>query len=274
MSGSIHFTLITPTFNRPEALVNCLKSVFKQTYPHWDMIVINDGSSQSYALAADYLNHSRLTYLEQDSNHGVNAARNRALNWVKNQANHYVCFLDDDETLKLDALETACQLIIAKKVPWLVLQCYLNNDRLTHMAHAGKMDYINDYLYGNKLKKDATHFIQAPLALSFRFNDWVKNGEEWTYFSDLASKSTLWAEPVPVKYNLHQPTGLFLGNMYGKNLLKPFIMKLYRPYKAVSLRPLNLKAWLALLQQVLKLPFRLPQIAVRSLLLRYKSSSA
>jgi glycosyltransferase involved in cell wall biosynthesis len=256
----ISFTLIIPTFNRPEQLIRCLQSLLDQTYPVWQAIIINDGSSLDYTILDEFWQDSRFSYLSLEFNLGVNNARNTALSKIEKKLNNYICFIDDDEYFINSALEIAYKTLSKNCQQWLVFKCFLNNDKTTYMAKTGYLDYIDDYLYGKNLKKDATHFIRSDLASQGHFSHFVKNGEEWFYFIELAKHTKFWAENIPIKYNLHQTNGLFLGNMHGKSVIKPYLMKWYRPYVALRIRPYNLKALKALLLQTIKLPFRCIQI--------------
>jgi glycosyltransferase involved in cell wall biosynthesis len=256
----INFTLIIPTFNRPEQLIRCLQSLLDQTYASWQAIVVNDGSTANYETLDKFWQDSRINYIYLEANAGVNHARNHALSKINIKPNNYICFIDDDEYFISTALEIAHEILNKNFYQWLVLQCFLNDNKTTYMSKTGYLDYIDDYLYGKNLKKDATHFIGSGLARRANFSHFVKNGEEWVYFAKLARYTKFWATPIPVKYNIHQKNGLYLGNMHGKSLIKPYLMKWYRPYVALTLRPFNIKALTALLIQTVKLPFRSLQI--------------
>lgn len=265
MKTNMKFAFVIPTYNRPKNLANCLESLFSLEYKNWQAIIVNDGSSVDYSDVTALLDDKRISYFELDENKGVNFVRNKGLEKVKNLRVDYVCFIDDDESFVPDALNIAKTFLEERKIDWLVLQCFLNNDKVTFMSHEGEMDYIDDYLYGKNLKKDATHFIRKELATSQTFTSFARNGEEWTYFTALSRNTKMWVKKIPVKYNYHQDGGLFLGEMNKKSLIRTYLMKLYRPYRAFIFRPTNVKALTALLLQLVKLPLRLPQISYQFL---------
>lgn len=259
------FIFIIPTYNRPDNLSRCLDSLFSLHYKNWQAIIINDGSSTDYTSVESQLECDQIHYLKLDENKGVNFIRNKALFLATEIDGDYVCFIDDDEFFTPEALTIAKKILEEQTINWLVLQCFLNDQQKTHMSYEGEMDYINDYLYGKNLKKDATHFIQKELAVAQKFTLFIRNGEEWTYFAALSKQTKMWVKKIPVKYNYHQEGGLFLGTMNKKSNIRPYLMKLYRPFYALSIRPTNVKAFNALLLQLLKLPFRLPQIGYQIL---------
>ena len=125
------FIVITPTFNRPEQLKRCLDSLIAQNYSKWQVIVMNDGSSADYSTLGEYWQHPQIEYLPQVKNCGVNRVRNIALAAVKAESNDYVCFVDDDEYLIPEAFSIADNLLEKNPQPWLVLQCFLNNNQTT-----------------------------------------------------------------------------------------------------------------------------------------------
>lgn len=103
-------TVIVPVYNVENYLDKCLDSVIKQTYKNIEIIVVNDGSTdnsgeicQEYA-EIDY----RIIYIEQE-NAGLSAARNTGLD---NMSGDYVTFVDSDDWIEQDYLETLYKKIV------------------------------------------------------------------------------------------------------------------------------------------------------------------
>jgi glycosyltransferase involved in cell wall biosynthesis len=85
-------SVIIPVYNRADAIERCLDSVFNQTYPAIEVIVIDDGSTDDLAaLLAPVM--SKIKFIRQD-NQGQGAARNIG---VKAASGHYLAFLDSDD---------------------------------------------------------------------------------------------------------------------------------------------------------------------------------
>ncbi|HET6724725.1 MAG TPA: glycosyltransferase [Gammaproteobacteria bacterium] len=93
-------SVIVPTYNRPQLLVQALESVLGQTRPANEIVVVDDGSDAATATAVGNF-RGRIGYVYQ-SNAGKAAAINQALNRVTGD---YVCIVDDDDLLALDAFE-------------------------------------------------------------------------------------------------------------------------------------------------------------------------
>lgn len=103
-------SVIIPTYNRGEMLVEALDSVLAQTFTDFEIIVIDDGSKdQTAKLIEPYLD--RIAYRVQQ-NGGVAAARNHGIRLARAE---YICFLDSDDKWKPEKL--AEQVAIANAHP-------------------------------------------------------------------------------------------------------------------------------------------------------------
>ena len=103
-------SVITPTYNRAAFLGTAIESVLAQTYPHFEHIVVDDGSTDhTPALMERYLRDRRVRYLSQ-SNQGQSVARNLA---VEHCAGEFICFLDSDDSWFPDKLREQVALFHA-----------------------------------------------------------------------------------------------------------------------------------------------------------------
>lgn len=96
-------SIIIPIYNVEAYLSECLDSILSQTYPHWECLLINDGSiDSSGAIAQSYAEKDkRFRYLEQP-NQGLSAARNTGLDEAKGD---FIAFVDSDDYVYPDFLE-------------------------------------------------------------------------------------------------------------------------------------------------------------------------
>jgi glycosyltransferase involved in cell wall biosynthesis len=95
-------SVIIPAYNAAPFIKDTLDSVFAQTYPHYQVIVVNDGSPDTPALEQvlqQYIH--RITYLKQE-NRGLSGARNTGLRATKGSL---VSLLDADDIWMPDYLE-------------------------------------------------------------------------------------------------------------------------------------------------------------------------
>jgi len=89
-------SIIMPAFNATLTLPHSLASVRQQNYPYWELLVIDDGSSDNTAAytAEQARNDPRIKLIRQTSNQGVAAARNAGIAAAQGQ---YIAFLDADD---------------------------------------------------------------------------------------------------------------------------------------------------------------------------------
>lgn len=96
----IKFSVIIPTFNRAHVLSRAIESVLSQSYPHFEIIVIDDGSTDE---TQNVLSKYPRIKILKTINQGVSAARNVGINIA---CNPWICFLDSDD----EWLESKLQL--------------------------------------------------------------------------------------------------------------------------------------------------------------------
>lgn len=99
-------SVIIPVYNVEKYLESCLESIKSQTFTDYELILINDGSTdESVAIMRRYAKTDARIRIISQSNRGVSAARNLGLSVAEGD---YVLFVDSDDTILPDALEHYC----------------------------------------------------------------------------------------------------------------------------------------------------------------------
>lgn len=96
-------SIIVPMHNAAEYLRPCIESILKQTYRNFELILVDDGSTdETLIICQEFKDHdSRVRYVT--SNHlGVGAARNRGLELATGQ---YITFIDSDDFIQVEYLD-------------------------------------------------------------------------------------------------------------------------------------------------------------------------
>ena len=96
-------SVILPVFNSEEFIGKAIESVLAQTFEDFELIIVNDGSTDSSKEIIDSFSDERIRIISQ-SNQGPGAARNNALKMAQGS---YVMYLDSDDWFCPDALEVA-----------------------------------------------------------------------------------------------------------------------------------------------------------------------
>jgi len=100
-SRSPTFSVVIPTHNRPSGVARALRSVAAQSFDDYEVIVVDDGSSDANPAWLASLQAPRYRVLRNARSLGVSAARNRG---VAAASGEWITFLDDDDALRPDAL--------------------------------------------------------------------------------------------------------------------------------------------------------------------------
>lgn len=104
-------SIIVPVYNVEQYLAYCLDSVLAQTYPHLEIICINDGSTDSsLSILKRYADRDRRIIVISQENKGLSASRNVGLKHAKGQ---YVYFLDSDDLIVPESIQEL--LAVAEK---------------------------------------------------------------------------------------------------------------------------------------------------------------
>lgn len=106
-------SVITPVYNAEKVIGATLESVFNQTYPNIEIILVDDCSTDnSKTVIEEYAkSHPEIVYFRQPTNQGAGAARNKALELAKGQ---YVAFLDADDLWHPEKTEKQVNLLKEK----------------------------------------------------------------------------------------------------------------------------------------------------------------
>lgn len=103
-------SIIVPIYNVEDYLRECLDSIQKQTYPNFECIMVNDGSTDnSKQIAEEYLVDSRFRLINQ-SNQGLSGARNTGISHIREEST-FVAFVDSDDYVYPNFLETLVEYI-------------------------------------------------------------------------------------------------------------------------------------------------------------------
>ena len=98
---NIVFSVVIPAYNRENEIVRAVKSVLNQSFRNFEIIVVDDGSSDGTMAAVKSIQDNRVKYIHQN-NSGACVARNTG---IANACGKYVSFLDSDDAWHSTMLE-------------------------------------------------------------------------------------------------------------------------------------------------------------------------
>lgn len=108
-------SVIVPTYNRAALLEEAIASVLAQTFTDWELIVVDDGSTDATAAMLAKLDESRLRVVRVDHTGSPARVRNAGLAVARGK---YVAFLDDDDLWRPEKLAVQVPLLERGRFRW------------------------------------------------------------------------------------------------------------------------------------------------------------
>lgn len=101
-------SIVLPTYNRAYILGRAVESVLNQTYPYFELILVDDGSTDSTQELIENYQDERICYYKLDENGGQSRARNFGIEHARYE---YIAFEDSDDIWHPNKLEVQMQLM-------------------------------------------------------------------------------------------------------------------------------------------------------------------
>ena len=113
MNKQPFFSIIIPAYNANAFLPSILESILSQEYPNFEVLLINDGSTDNTEdICRHYASLDKRISLISKNNEGVSIARNKGLDIAQGK---YILFVDADDILYPNALSTLYDSLISTK---------------------------------------------------------------------------------------------------------------------------------------------------------------
>lgn len=143
----IKISIIVPCYKVEAFLKTCIESVQNQSYQHWELILVDDGSpDRSGDICEQYAKNDDRIIVIHKQNGGVAAARNSA---IKIATGHYTSFLDADDFLHHDYIKELVKLCLKYNAD--IVQCgYIrgnNNTFPTQLTYPNIKEYTNHSVF-------------------------------------------------------------------------------------------------------------------------------
>jgi glycosyltransferase involved in cell wall biosynthesis len=120
MDKPLFFSVIIPTYNRATHIQQTLESVLVQKYAHFEIIVVDDGSTDSTKEVVNAFGSPKIRYVYQE-----NGERGKARNMGMSLAQgDYITFLDSDDIFYPQHLELAAENLLKQEHPFVYRQNY------------------------------------------------------------------------------------------------------------------------------------------------------
>ncbi|MDD4910670.1 MAG: glycosyltransferase [Sideroxydans sp.] len=188
MSNQPVVTVVIPTYNRSASILTSINSVFEQTFSDWELVVVDDGSTDDTQNRVASISDSRMRYIKQ-VNGGGSKARNVGIDAARGR---YVAFLDSDDVLLPHHLENALiQLALNINFCFYTQVVVERDDETTFLKPPraiGMKEHISDYLLRDRgFIQTSTIVVPRELAKLTRFDENLSFGQDTDFAIRLAN---------------------------------------------------------------------------------------
>lgn len=191
-------SVVVPIYNVENYLKECLDSLVFQTLENFEVILVNDGSTdRSYEIALDYSRKYNNFKLVSQKNSGLSSARNTGISLAKGE---YLYFLDSDDYLEKNTLEILYNTSKKNNLDVLKFSAFTFHDKEKDF----KWDHVNGYRYSGSYRKiydgsrlflkteiEGDHYASSCLMLlrrqliverGLKYIEGIVNEDEFFYF--------------------------------------------------------------------------------------------
>jgi teichuronic acid biosynthesis glycosyltransferase TuaG len=172
-------SIITPSYNSEKFISETIKSVQNQTYKNWEMIIVDDSSTDNtVSIIRDFLSDTRINLYQLSKNSGTGIARNEALSFANGR---FIAFLDSDDLWKPRKLEKQINYLISEKKPFTFsfYDCIdENGDSLKKTVEAPKNLKYRQLFWSNLVGNltgiyDTNYFGKIEISSFRKRQDWI-----------------------------------------------------------------------------------------------------
>ncbi|OGS03933.1 MAG: hypothetical protein A2204_05595 [Elusimicrobia bacterium RIFOXYA1_FULL_47_7] len=200
-------SIILPTHNREALLDRAVKSVFSQTYRNWELIIVDDNSSDSTQESVKaYLRDKRVTYLKLNNGAGGAEARNIGL---RKAVGVFIAFLDDDDQWMNDKLSKQIPLFAYDDNTAIVSCDFTIIDEFGTKRSVPRPEIItiNDMLYDNFCGSFSFCVVKRDYLRDLEIDRKLTIAQDWDLWNKILMRNGLNCRVHPdklVNYYVHK----------------------------------------------------------------------
>ncbi len=202
-------SVIIPTYNRAALLRRAIESTLAQTYQDFEIIVVDDASTDETPHTVRSLDDPRIRYIRHETNRRISVARNTGVCAARGE---FVAFLDDDDEWKPTKLEKQVQMLQTSApsvgaVYTAFERVYVaSGDSLGVIAPIKRGHILHELCSRNWVGTASTVFVRRGCFDEVGlFDETVAFGEEYDMWIRIAHRFDFrYLDEVLVSYGLHQ----------------------------------------------------------------------
>ncbi|MBS4041260.1 MAG: glycosyltransferase family 2 protein [Flavobacteriales bacterium] len=204
-------TIIMATYNRAHLIPETLVSIQNQTYPHWECLIVDDGSTDNTKEIVEQfcIKDSRFLYRLKDTTKykkGLSGTRNFGLDWAEERKADYIQLFDDDDIMHPQKLELQIKPLLEKSdisfticqykhfKPFIDLKFDLVDVGMD--CNISSQNLLKDFYHYKILINSLGPLWRASTLLAFRFDEELLYGEERDLYLKIFLNSNIKFSPI------------------------------------------------------------------------------
>lgn len=193
-------SVIIPLYNKEKCIASTVQSVLNQTYTDFELIIVNDGSTDNSLKIISQIHDERIKILDK-TNGGVSSARNYG---AQNALSNWIIFLDADDIMlpcNINLLVTLQQKYKTDIVSGNYIRIFPNNKERIAIS------YNKEYIIKNNLKalclnqfslRTGCALIRKVALLKYPFPEILSRYEDLCSILELCNNYTIAVSPIPI----------------------------------------------------------------------------
>ena len=221
------FSVVIPLYNKELSISNTIQSVLDQTFQDFEIVIVNDGSTDNSVKEVEKFDDKRIRLIHQE-NQGVSAARNKGIKEAKFE---WIAFLDADDLWREKHLKVLSDMIKKYPTDKVFTTSYIQSNQRETGSPNNTDDVIDNYFKAalerrvtwtsimcvNKRVFDRVGTFNIKLSRGEDLDVWARMGREYRYI-----KSNL----VTAIYSQEIENQLSAGrSVYNKSILSIIDLK-------------------------------------------------
>ncbi len=222
---SIPVSVILTTYNRADLVIQAIESVLHQTYPDFEVLVINDGSTDHTRAVLEGITDRRVKSIHQ-INSGLPAARNQGIKLANGK---YIAFLDDDDLWLPNKLARQMQCMkLHPEVDWVscgYATIDFQGNYLGHQVNPWVWKPVLDlstWLYGCPTIPSCVLVKKEWLTRANGFDEELSQSEDWDLWLRLSNQGCRmeWVRDMLCLYRVHPASMVHNTSRQSQNMVR------------------------------------------------------
>lgn len=193
------FSIVIPLYNKETSIAQSLKSLLSQEYDDFEVVIVDDGSTDGSVGVVEDINDSRIRLIKQE-NGGPSKARNTG---VKNAKGEWILFIDADDEMLPDAISNFAKYI--ENIPnadMFLAEVVVNNAGNQKLSRTYQDGFVKnpfkEHVFGHLYQCSGTSVYRKSICLQYPFDERVRRYEDLQRLFKLYRHFSLYLCHVPV----------------------------------------------------------------------------